>query len=233
MNVRVWQLDIKVILLNDIYLDNIMTKVAYFVDSAILKASKWTQYHNSNNPKLHCFNSLYPIEKSGLYKHGNIYTIQIRTVYEELKNYLLITLGDNKTREMKTLSVACKELKYKKLDKIISVTPLILKTTGGYWKEYLLEREFLEELKINILKKYRDFFNVRLEDNIEIFKGVEFLNRCPVSKKYKDIKIVGDKVILKIEDNLLAQKLAFFSLGTGCGCMSARGFSFVNPRWKR
>lgn len=231
MDIRIWQLDIKVELLKDIYMQELMTRVAYFVDHAMVASPGWADYHRSNNAKLYCFNSLYPIEKSGVYRAGNQYTIQLRTVSETLKNYLLVSMGDNESREMKTVSVACKEIRYRHLNKIVSVTPLILKTSGGYWKDYLLEREFLEELKINIIKKYRMFTNEDMGDGVKIFKNLTLKNRGPVAQQYKGIRILGDKVILEIENTPEAQKLAFFSLGTGCGCMTARGFSFMNPRW--
>ncbi|WP_101474407.1 CRISPR-associated endoribonuclease Cas6 [Fusobacterium sp.] len=230
MNIQVWQINVKVILLQTIYLEELMTKIAYFIDHAFLDNPKWKEYHKSNNPKLYCFNSLYPIEKTGVYNIDGVYTIQIRTVSEELKNYLLTALKNNETKEIKTVSLTVDNLDYQHLKKLVSVTPLILKTTGGYWKDYLIEREFLKELNRNIIKKYNYFTNSSI-DNINIFKSVKFLNRGPVSKKYKNIRILGDKVQLEIENNSLAQQLAYFSLGTGCGCMTGRGFSFVNPRW--
>lgn len=230
MNIQVWQINVKVILLQTIYLEELMTKIAYFIDHAFLDNPKWKEYHKSNNTKLYCFNSLYPIEKTGVYNIDGVYTIQIRTVSEDLKNYLLTALKNNETKEIKTVSLTVDNLDYQHLKKLVSVTPLILKTTGGYWKDYLIQREFLEELNRNIIKKYNYFTNSSI-DNINIFKSVKFLNKGPVSKKYKNIRILGDKVQLEIEDNSLAQQLAYFCLGTGCGCMTGRGFSFVNPRW--
>lgn len=231
MDIRVWQLDITVELLKDIYLSELLTRVTYFIDHAMIESPKWAYYHRSNEAKLYCFNSLYPIEKSGLYPLGKRYTIQLRTVSEILKNYLLVSMGDNRSREIKCVSVTCKEIGYRQLKQIISVTPLILKTTGGYWKDYLLEREFLEELKVNIIKKYKLFTKEPISEKIKLFKKLTLKNKVPIAHRYKGIKLLGDKVILEIENTPEAQKLAFFCLGVGCGCMTARGFSFMNPRW--
>ena len=51
------------------------------------------------------------------------------------------------------------------------------------------------------------------------------------SVEYKGIHLLGDKVNLKISDDVRAQELAYVLLGTGIGTMNARGYGYCNYRW--
>lgn len=228
---NVWQIDLKVYLLKNISHKGVMKKVTAFIDNTLEKDEYWKKYHKESRNKFYCYNLLYPIEKNGEYREGSIYTIQIRTVLEELKDYFIESLKDNVTIEMKGLVTKEQLLKQKYISKLISVTPVVIKTQKLYWRDELSIEEYLNLLRINLTKKYNEFYKTKLDENIEIFSGIRFKSKMPVSTKYKDISILGEKIELEIAKNEIAQKLAFFALGVGCGCMAARGFSYVNPRW--
>ena len=119
----------------------------------------------------------------------------------------------------------------KHIDVIYSLTPAILKCDSGYWKDEMTVVQFEERMKGNLNKKWNEFCGEKLEEDFELFTGVEFLSKCPVASEYKGIKLLGDKVRMHISDNEMAQKLAYLALGTGVLEMNSRGFGFVNYRW--
>lgn len=88
---------------------------------------------------------------------------------------------------------------------------------------------------INLTKKINNFkgdINDKDEINMEKFYStIEFLNKTPVPMKYKNIKLLGDKVRLAVLDDEKSQKMAYLSLGVGLGEMNSRGAGFVNYRW--
>lgn len=233
MKINLWQIELKVFLLKDIAYRDVVTKVATFIDSALLNDEKWSTYHLEQKYKGYSFNSLYPIMKNGIYKKGRVYTVQIRTVVEELKDFFMESLKDNVTEEMKGLLTHVRPMKTKKsIDKLISVTPLVIKTKKSYWRKEMNVEQFLKKICTSITNQYKELYGGTIDENVPIFTGIKFRNRFPIVTRYKKVKLLGEKVVLEVADNEIAQKLAFLSLGVGAGHMGARGFSFMNPRWK-
>lgn len=233
MRIEVEMLTLKVYLLKTLKREEVLNKVAYFIDSTLVKNEKYAIYHEANTVKKHCFNSLYPVEKSGVYKAGGIYSVQIRTICKELCDYLAKELKNTTTIELKGLEIKREKLNNGIIESLISVTPLLIKTENGYWKENLTIEEFLERIKINLIKKYNFLFKESLNEDFELFTSVEFFNKYPIKIKCKNINLLGDKVKLNIAKNEIAQKLAYLSLALGIGELPARGCSFVNSRWYR
>ncbi len=227
--IQVWKLELKVYLLKNINQKDCLTKITYFIDSVLKIDEKFLKYHNKRIPKGYVFNSFYPLEKEE-YLAGKVYTVQIRTVNEELKDFLMKNLHNNYTKEIKGLTISEREIEYRYIDRLFSVTPIILKTENGYWRGNMDVDNFLDRLKINLIKKYNQFYEEKLDERENIFEKIEFRNNVPIKCSYKNINLLGDKVILTIAKNPTAQKLAFLSLGAGLSEMASRGYSYVNPR---
>ena len=139
-------------------------------------------------------------------------------------------LKDNITNELKGLVISERKLEYKYIDKLVSVTPIIVKTENAYWRGNLTTEDFLNRIKNNLIKKYKRFYDENLDENEELFEKIEFRNSVPIKCSYKNINLLGDKVVLTIAKNPTAQKLAFLSLGAGLSEMASRGYSYVTPR---
>lgn len=227
--IQLWLLELKLYLLEDIEKKDCLSKISYFIDSTLKKDETYLEYHQKRIFKGYVFNSLYPIEKEK-YRSGNIYTIQIRTINKELKNFFMRNLKDNTTKELKGLVISEKKIGYKYIDKLISVTPIVIKTENAYWRGNLTTEDFLNRIKNNLIKKYQSFYNENLDENEELFEKIEFKNLVPIKCSYKNINLLGDKVVLTVSKNPTAQKLAFLSLGAGLSEMASRGYSYVNPR---
>ena len=117
------------------------------------------------------------------------------------------------------------------IETLYTLTPAILKNESGYWRDEFSIFDFEKRLKANLIKKWNQYYECKMEEDFDLYTSLEFLNGKPIAFNYKNIKLLGDKVKLHISDNKSAQDLAYFALGTGLCEMNSRGAGFVNYRW--
>ena len=103
-----------------------------------------------------------------------------------------------------------------------------MKTENGYWKNNLSLNDFEERLKINLIKKYNILFSCKLDEDFQFYNYLNLKNKVPISRKYKNINLLGDMLELEIAENETAQKLAWLAVGSGLGEVNSRGFGMVN-----
>ncbi len=228
---NVFEIKLKVFLLKDIEVKEIQTVISSFIDKSLAKDKELLELHNKNTFKYYCFDSLYPIGKNNLYKSENVYSFRIRTVSRKLADCFYNNLPNECGENLKGLVAEIKILPKKHLDKIYALTPVVIKNNEGYWKNKIALEEYERRLTENLIKKYNNFTEKQIDEEVELYNGIEFKNKKPISIKYKGISLLGDKVSLKIADDKLSQELAYMCLGTGLGEMNARGLGFVNYRW--
>lgn len=228
---KIYELTLKVFLMKNVSDKESLEKIVNLIDKSLSKDKKLLDFHEKNIYKNYTYNSFYPIEKSKIYREGKIYSIKIRTVSEDIKDYLKRNLVNEYTDCIKALTIEDVIIPKRYIEKIYSITPVIVKTEKGYWKGVLSLEEFEKRIKDNLIKKFNDYFNTKIDENFVLFKFIQFENCKPISSKYKNISILGDKLTLIIDENETAQKLAYLALGTGIGEMNARGYGFVNYKW--
>lgn len=224
----IYELKIKIYLLKDIKVNETQNYLAYFIDSVLVKNKQYAQMHEQNTYKYYTFDSLYPLAKNGIYKADNIYVFRIRTIDYKLAEYFSNNLSNNRTNELQGLTTNIKILKQHLIKKIYTLTPVIIKTENGYWKNNLSLNDFEERLKTNLIKKYNNLFNCKLNEDFQFYNYLKFKNKVPVSRKYKNITLLGDMLELEIAENDIAQKLAWLAIGVSLGELSARGYGMVN-----
>lgn len=91
--------------------------------------------------------------------------------------------------------------------------------------------QFEKRLIDNIIKKYNYIYKTEINEEFQFYTSITFNNKKPISINYKNIKLLGDKVELIIDNSQLAQDLAYLSLGVGLLESNSRGFGFVGYRW--
>lgn len=229
---KVYEILYKVYLLEDISLKEVQREIFRIIDITLGKSEDTLRLHNKNDFKNYCFNSFYPIEKDGVYKEGNIYTITIRTIDKSLMTYFSKNLPFAYTTRIRGLKTQLKVLPKKKIRKIYSITPVIIKNDQGYWRGIMEKEEYMKRIKENLIKKYNGFLKTEINEEFEVFKSFEFKNNKPISNNYKGKNLLGDKISIEIEDNVQAQDIIYMSLGTGVGEMNARGLGFMGYRWE-
>ena len=228
---QVFQVRIKLFLLQDLEVDYIQDKLNGYIDKAFSKDEELRIFHEENKFKCYCFDSLYPVEKDKIYKKNNIYTLTLRTVHKKLADFFCEKLVNEYDNNFKGLTSEVRIIPKKYLDKIYSVTPIILKNDEGYWKYKLTMDQFEKRLKENLIKKYNFIMNTKIDEDFELYNSIEFNNKKPIAVPYKNVKLLGDKITLKAADNSIAQELLYMSLGTGLLEMNSRGQGFVNYRY--
>lgn len=227
----VFELRLKVYLLNNIAEKEALGEIANLIDTCLLRTKEYENYHNENVYKLYTYNSFYPLEADKVYKAGKIYTIIIRTIDKFLYDYFKKNLIEERTKDIKALESVSHMLTDRHIEKIYSVTPIILKTDEGYWRKILTLKEYENRVRINLVKKYNHFTGDKLDESSPVFNVISFNNKIPIGCAYKNINLLGDKVDLVIANNKIAQELAKIAIGTGVGEINARGYGFVNYRY--
>ncbi|MDT8719416.1 CRISPR-associated endoribonuclease Cas6 [Clostridium sp. 19966] len=228
---KVYELKLKVYACRDIKSEDSLSCVSELIDKSFLKNPRFVKFHEENKYKNYVHNSLYPIEESKLYKAGNIYAVIIRTVEEELAEHFQKVLVNEYTEALKALTIEKKLIPQRYIEKIYSLTPAIAKFQGGYWRGVENLESFEKRLRENLIKKYNSYFNTKLKEDFELFTFTKFDNPMPIVCKYKNIKLLGDKLTLSVAENETAQQLAYFALGSGILEMNSRGFGYVNFKW--
>lgn len=228
---KVYQIRLKLFILEDIFTENMQSKIAAFIDTAFGKSQEFINFHNTNKFKNYCFDGLYPIEGENVYKAGNIYTLTIRTIDSKLAIFFNEQLKNHFDKEIKALTTEIRIIPKKHIEKVYSITPIILKDENGYWKGNLTIQNFEDRLKINLIKKYNTFTGKKIDENFQLYSLLEFKNKKPIATRYKNIKILGDKISINVSENAEAQELAYMCLGTGLLENNSRGYGFVNFRY--
>lgn len=228
---KVFEIRLKLFLMKDIIARDIFNKLNSFIDGTLSKDEELLKIHKTNKFKYYCFNGLYPVEKDKVYKQDNIYTLTLRTIDSKLADFFYRVLVNEFNDTFKALKADIKIIPKKHIDKVFSITPVILKTENGYWKNNLTIDDFERRLKENLIKKYNYIMNTKINEDFELYNSIEFNNKKPISMTYKNINLLGDKVTLNIADNKTAQELLYMSIGTGILEMNSRGFGFINYRY--
>lgn len=231
MEKGVYIVRISIFVIRDIPVQKIQAELTALLDSGLGATPRFAELHKENKYKYYCYDSLFPIEKDKVYKKNKIYTLTIRTLDVRLAKYFYEYVVNAYTDKLKCLTAQARILPKKHIDVLYTLTPAILKCDSGYWKDEMTIEQYEERLKVNLIKKWNDFHGEKIDEDFELFTGVEFLSKCPVASSYKGIKLLGDKIRMHVAENEMAQKLAYMALGTGVLEMNSRGFGFVNYRW--
>ena len=119
----------------------------------------------------------------------------------------------------------------KHIQELYSITPIVVKTDEGYWRGIMTDPEFEKIIKINLIKKYKQFTGKNIREDILLYDVMKFNNRIPIKIPYKNINLLGDKLSFRISKEPKAQELAYFALGVGIGENNSRGHGFVNYKY--
>lgn len=227
-NIQVYQIDCKVYLQKDIKFDHILYEISNFIDSGFGKDKHMLEFHQRQGYKNYVHSGFKEIEKDKKYKEGNIYSFSIRCLDEKLKDYLCHTLKDTFNATMKGLATTVRAIVKKTIEKLYSLTPVLIKLDEGYWKGNIDFTSYEKRLIDNAMKKTKFVLGEDFNEDFVLYNRVELLNHKPICSKFKDISFLGDKVELHIAENAMAQQVAYILLGTGVLENNTRGYGFLN-----
>lgn len=225
---KIYSYAIKVYVLDSIHYILLMQKLCDLIDSCFIHNPDRLAWHETNQFKNYSFSGLTPVSLSKKYNEGSIYNFTLRTSDEALGLFLKKDLVNAYTPFLKVLTIETRILPPVHLSKIYTVTPVLLKTESGYWRDTLSFEDYERRLTENLIKKYNTITDTKMNENFQLFTHMKFDNQKPVAVPYKGIKLLGDKLTLILADNPFAQELAYVALGCGLGEMGPRGFGFCN-----
>lgn len=225
------ELRVKVFLYENIEIQEASQELCRLIDIALLKNKKYNDFHKENKFKNYCFSTLYPLGENGVYKKDKLYSFNIRTIDKSLCEYLSKSLDRVSTNKIQILTISKKNINKNYIDKIKVVTPIVAKFEEGYWRSNYTVDTLEKRIRENIIKKYNEFYNTKIDEDFELFTSLKILNSKPLVTKYKNIKLLGDKIEFTINNEAKAQELMYFAIGAGLGEMNSRGFGFVSYKW--
>lgn len=229
---KVYEYKVKIKLKEDLEYCQLAEKTSYFIDSVLTENNEFLSYHTSTQYKGYVHDLLYPIEETGIYKKNKVYTMRIRLIEEKLVHYIMGRLSFHETKEIQGVGGKIKIIPKRDIQRIYSITPIILKSPGlGYWRGHMTLEEFEKRLKENLIKKYKFFTGKDIDESLPLYDLIEFKNKVPVKMPYKNINLLGDKIVLEVAQNHQAQELAYLALGVGLLENNSRGFGFVNFKY--
>ena len=229
---KVYEYKVKIKLKEDLEYCQLAEKTSYFIDSVLTENNEFLSYHTSTQYKGYVHDLLYPIEETGIYKKNRVYTMRIRMIEEKIVNYIIGKLSFHETKEIQGVGGEIKIIPKRDIQRIYSITPIILKSPGlGYWRGHMTLEEFEKRLKENLIKKYKFFTGKDVDESLPLYDLIEFKNKVPVKMPHKNINLLGDKIVLEVAQNHQAQELAYLALGVGLLENNSRGFGFVNFKY--
>lgn len=226
---HVYQLQVKLIALRDLPANMIQSKLAYFIDSALLKDADWAEFHKKYSHKNYCFDGLYR-ELSDV-KENELHTLQIRTVNLELATYLLDVLAVHRTDDFQGLKTDITEPRNGLIEVLHTVTPVVWMTEQGYWRGHCSFDEFKQVLCDRLIRVYNSLYKDQIPTNYEFFDMLEFYNDKPIATHYKNVTFLGDKITLYIKPDKISQRLARLAMGIGLFEKTSRGYGYVIAHW--
>lgn len=225
---EVFEIKLNVFLLKDIYKTEVQKSITCFIDETLAQDDQMLLLHENNKIyKLYSYGGLRNIEKGGVYHAENIYHITLRTVDPVLARFFYTFLPKHQNRTMKGLTADVRTLAKRRIERIYTLTPVIIKNDAGYWRGCLSFEEYEERMKVNLIKKYRQFSGEEIEGDFIFYTSIQIDNNKPIAVEYKGIRLLGDKLTIYIADDRVSQEIAYFALGTGIGEMNSRGFGVV------
>ena len=236
---KVWEITIKIYVLKDIRLNYCQEQVVNLVDRSLVENEKFKKLHMKNIVKPYVVSNIQNNNLTDIRQvvAGNLVTFKVRTISEELKDYLMKHITKQENEFFKCIVADSILIPKRQISRLNTLTLVNTTFSNGsrtaYWRDIGIS---IEEYKVttinNLINKYFKIMGVDIGriniDTIDAIVEEFWIDDRPYYTKYKGIKLKGDKVSIKFTDNPIAQELAYFSLGVGLSNKSTRGFGFVN-----
>lgn len=223
-----YNIKVAVLLKNDTQAFENYEKISKLISASMLKDQALKQLHEENRYKNYVFCNLYPIEKDGIYKAGNIYTFQIRTIDFKLGLKIKQVLNNFQNEEFKVIVSDIESSTQRKINTLATLTPAIITSDKG---DYLINNDMQlvkERILANAQKKYNQLYNEKID--MDFIKSIKQTNNKPIKIPYKNINILGYKFEIEVKDDPISQNLAYLILSVGLLEKNAEGFGFCKAK---
>lgn len=199
-------------------------KIAKLIASTMLKDIKLKELHEKNKYKNYVFCNLYPIEKDGVYKAGQIYAFDVRFIDLSITMKIKQFLTSIQNADFKIIISNIETHSQRKINKLITLTPSIITTERG---DYLIHNDLnlvKNRILANTQKKYNQIYKVKID--LDFIQNLKQTNQKPIKIPYKNIFLLGNKFEIEIKEDPMSQNLAYLAFSIGILEKNAEGFGF-------
>ncbi|GIU72683.1 MAG: CRISPR-associated protein Cas6 [Candidatus Nitrosocaldaceae archaeon] len=206
-----------------------------------IKDSKLSYIHNKDSYKFFCFSNLFPL-------NSNIKKLIISSPHKEFIDYLYEVFENRKILKIGSMNFKVSRIKkfkvrVKKRVKLVTATPIIIRIPRDKYEEYGIKPKhdydylywrkeyplnlFIEQLRDNAIKKYKEFKKRDIDNSFNI-KYLNFKKQVSIRLKIHDSEhiVIGTLWEFFIDNTPL--DLLRFIIDTGLGERNSLGFGFVN-----
>ncbi len=223
-----YNLKVIVQLKQDIKYENTYEIISNYIAKAMLLDDELKKFHEENCYKLYTFCSLYPFEKDGVYEKNKLYAFDIRYMKMEFGLKINQLLKFVKSENFSLMSTNIETNEYRKINKLISLTPAICTTEK---KDYKINGD-INLIKSRLIsgaeKKYFQIYGNKI--SCDFIKSVRQTNIKPIKLPYKGIYLLGNKFEIEIKEDEISQKLAYILLATGILEKNSQGYGFCKAK---
>ena len=228
----------------DLYYTKLHYKLSKFINESFNDKDALSKLHFSRGFKYYSFDLIYNPNLqivNQAYPKDNTYTFRLRSSDEKLIKTLRTRFAKVNNPTFSYLFSKLREVKKFFIKEIKTLTPVVVtikedKDRYINWTyNYNGDIQTLHtQLHKNILKKYNNFYNEKLEPFCNFIQLIKLKNKKPqtirIEKNGKEIKFFGNKFILMPNEDKISQKLAFFALSAGLGEKNSFGAGFCIAR---
>ncbi|MFZ5351941.1 MAG: CRISPR-associated endoribonuclease Cas6 [Bacillota bacterium] len=220
-----------ILVTSDMHYTNVNNKLTELVNGAMHLDKELAQKHSMKGYKLYSFGNLYPIEKDKQYKAGKVYLFRIRSLEQSFIEKIAMHLPNTKNSSFRVLAIEKKEHRQRYISMLQTLTPAIATVDNKCWipgDDFMLLQQ---RIQMNLEKKYKAFYGESPIPSQCFIQHLELLNKKPISIKYKDTSLIGNKLRIFVREDETSQKLAFIALATGIlEKNSSAGFGFCSAK---
>ncbi len=215
---KFFELTFTVILKMNIRFELSNEQIGKIINKAFLQDAELAELHAVNNFKYYVFNSFYPIENDGEYKAGRAYIFRLRTPDAALSAKLKSLLPKTENDLFTILTVQFKTTNQSYISNIYTMTPVVVTLENNeYWTQKHDLMLLSKQLQDNLEKKYKGFYQGSEAVPKSFIQRIELLNEKPIAIIYKNIKFLGNKFKIWVNEDEASQKLAFMAMACGLG----------------
>lgn len=212
------ELIVTTMLKKDVYFADAGYIIGKNINKLMLLDKDLKEIHPKKQYKNYVFNSFYPLEKDKFYKKGRLYIFKIRGLDSEFMKKIHKCLEKLRSEDFKVVSVSESTIEKQHVKELYTITPLIVTVDNKPWLQNNGDLELLKDRIVdNLEKKFKNFFDEEICVKGNFIKNISFKNRVPMSFNYKNIRLLGNKVSIEVQDNEDAQTLAFLARAVGIG----------------
>ena len=232
---KYYELTCTAYLKKDINFKNSFEIISKYISFSMAQDEQLKRLHTDIGFKYYTFGNFYPIQRDGIYKEGGIYKITIRSLNEKLIDTLSQTLRLNiNNPNLSIVQTSKKTINQFFISEIYSATPVIVTMQDGkYWVKEDDLMILHKQLQDNLIKKYQDFYDEKIEVSQNFIQLFELKNsRLQTIQTDKlhshgvPVKFYGNKFRIVPNEDEVSQKLAFVAMACGLGEKNSFGGGF-------